>query len=166
MGFVNPEFYNPEFLKGLDSPINSSAFTTPIFDTSKFFEHSQTPSSPAPTPATTPKQEDPEERKRLDAARAEALRLSTARLANSNAQTEKDSGLRMSGGNVTQSGNLTLAYPTVVQETKTTAGSGGSGLGSALGTIAGIGASFIPGLGPGIKAALPAIGGNIGSMFG
>jgi hypothetical protein len=40
-----------------------------------------------------------------------------------------------------------------------------SGLGSAIGTLAGIGASFIPGLGPGIKAAMPAIGGSIGSFF-
>jgi hypothetical protein len=40
------------------------------------------------------------------------------------------------------------------------------GFGGALGTLAGIGASFIPGLGPGIAAAMPSIGGNIGSMFG
>jgi hypothetical protein len=40
------------------------------------------------------------------------------------------------------------------------------GLGGAIGTLAGIGASFIPGLGPGIAAAMPAIGGNIGGMFG
>lgn len=40
------------------------------------------------------------------------------------------------------------------------------GLGGAIGTLAGIGASFIPGIGPGIAAALPAIGGNIGGMFG
>jgi TctA family transporter len=39
------------------------------------------------------------------------------------------------------------------------------GVGGALGTLAGIGASFIPGLGPGIAAAMPAIGGSIGSMF-
>lgn len=39
------------------------------------------------------------------------------------------------------------------------------GLGGSLGTLAGIGASFIPGLGPGIAAAMPAIGGSIGSMF-
>jgi len=43
---------------------------------------------------------------------------------------------------------------------------GKRGLGSTIGTLAGIGASFIPGLGPGIAAAMPAIGGNIGSMFG
>jgi len=39
------------------------------------------------------------------------------------------------------------------------------GFGGPLGTLAGIGASFIPGLGPGIAAAMPAIGGSIGSMF-
>ena len=44
--------------------------------------------------------------------------------------------------------------------------SGRSGLGSAIGTLAGIGASFIPGLGPGIAAAMPAIGANVGSFFG
>lgn len=41
-----------------------------------------------------------------------------------------------------------------------------SGVGSAIGTLAGIGASFIPGLGPGIAAAMPAIGGSVGSFFG
>lgn len=41
-----------------------------------------------------------------------------------------------------------------------------SGIGSAIGTIAGIGASFIPGIGPGIAKALPAIGGSVGGMFG
>lgn len=40
-----------------------------------------------------------------------------------------------------------------------------SGLGSAIGTIAGIGASFIPGIGPGLAKALPAIGGSVGSFF-
>ena len=39
------------------------------------------------------------------------------------------------------------------------------GIGSAIGTLAGIGASFIPGMGPGIAKALPAIGGSIGSFF-
>ena len=43
---------------------------------------------------------------------------------------------------------------------------GGSGIGSAIGTIAGIGASFIPGIGPGIAKALPALGGAAGSFFG
>lgn len=43
---------------------------------------------------------------------------------------------------------------------------GGGGFGGALGTLAGIGASFIPGLGPGIAAAMPSIGGSVGSFFG
>lgn len=43
---------------------------------------------------------------------------------------------------------------------------GSGGFGGALGTLAGIGASFIPGLGPGIAAAMPSIGGSLGSMFG
>jgi TctA family transporter len=43
---------------------------------------------------------------------------------------------------------------------------GKKGVGGALGTIAGIGLSLIPGIGPGLAAALPAIGGATGSMFG
>lgn len=42
---------------------------------------------------------------------------------------------------------------------------GGGGLGSAIGGLAGIAASFIPGLGPGIAAALPAIGSGVGGLF-
>lgn len=58
--------------------------------------------------------------------------------------------------------NLAAVYPhvTTIQQP------GSSGFGGALGTLAGIGASFIPGLGPGIAAAMPAIGGTIGGMFG
>jgi hypothetical protein len=73
------------------------------------------------------------------------------------------SGLAVGGGGgVSQSGDLTIVYPqspTVIPGQK-------SGLGGALGTLAGIGASFIPGLGPGIAAAMPAIGGSIGGAFG
>lgn len=43
---------------------------------------------------------------------------------------------------------------------------GGGGLGGAIGTIAGIGASFIPGVGPAAAAAMPALGGSVGSLFG
>ncbi len=73
---------------------------------------------------------------------------------------------REGGGQVLE--NVGVIYP---QQKGTeyfpgTPGSRGGGLGSAIGTIAGIGASFIPGLGPGIAAAMPAIGGNIGSFFG
>ena len=71
-------------------------------------------------------------------------------------------GFAGGGGGVSQSGDLTIVYPqspTVIPGQK-------SGLGGALGTLAGIGASFIPGLGPGIAAAMPAIGGSIGGAFG
>ena len=63
------------------------------------------------------------------------------------------------GGGVSQSGDLTIVYP---QSPTVIPGGGKSGLGGALGTLAGIGASFIPGLGPGIAAAMPAIGGAFG----
>lgn len=43
---------------------------------------------------------------------------------------------------------------------------GSPGFGGAIGSLVGTAASFIPGLGPGIKAALPSIGGNIGGMIG
>jgi len=43
---------------------------------------------------------------------------------------------------------------------------GQPGLGGPIGTALGIAASFIPGLGPGIAAAMPAIGGTIGGMAG
>lgn len=42
---------------------------------------------------------------------------------------------------------------------------GKKGLGGAIGGLLGIGASFIPGLGPGIAAAMPAIGGGVGGLF-
>lgn len=42
---------------------------------------------------------------------------------------------------------------------------GKKGLGSTIGGLVGIGASFIPGLGPGIAAAMPSIGSGIGSLF-
>jgi len=41
-----------------------------------------------------------------------------------------------------------------------------SGIGGAIGTIAGIGASFIPGVGAGIVPFLPTIGGTVGSGIG
>ena len=72
-------------------------------------------------------------------------------------------GFAGGGGGVSQSGDLTIVYP---QSPTVIPGGGKSGLGGALGTLAGIGASFIPGLGPGIAAAMPAIGGSIGGAFG
>lgn len=59
--------------------------------------------------------------------------------------------------------NLAAVYP---QQTVLPGTPGSPGIGGALGTLAGIGASFIPGLGPGIAAAMPAIGGTIGGLFG
>ena len=74
------------------------------------------------------------------------------------------SGGGMSGGGVHSSGDFTVIYPQQ-QQPYTIPGSKGA-FGGALGTLAGIGASFIPGLGPGIAAAMPAIGGSVGSFFG
>jgi hypothetical protein len=72
------------------------------------------------------------------------------------------SGGGVSGGRVQGHGDLTVVYPDQ-QQPYTIQGS--KGFGGALGTLAGIGASFIPGLGPGIAAAMPAIGGSVGSFF-
>ena len=68
----------------------------------------------------------------------------------------------MSGGGVQSSGDFTVIYP---QQQQPYTIQGSKGFGGALGTLAGIGASFIPGLGPGIAAAMPAIGGSVGSFF-
>ena len=43
---------------------------------------------------------------------------------------------------------------------------GQKGFGSPIGSLLGTAASFIPGVGPGIAAALPSIGGTVGGMFG
>jgi hypothetical protein len=43
---------------------------------------------------------------------------------------------------------------------------GKRGIGGTIGGLVGTAASFIPGIGPGIAAALPAIGGGVGSFFG
>lgn len=60
----------------------------------------------------------------------------------------------------------TIFMPGPTQTTKQSATSGGGGIGSALGTIAGIGVSMIPGVGPAAAAAAPALGGQLGSLFG
>lgn len=72
-------------------------------------------------------------------------------------------GSGFTGGGVEQKGDLTFVYP---QQHAPYTIQGKPGFGGTLGTLAGIGASFIPGIGPGIAAALPAIGGGVGSMFG
>ena len=43
---------------------------------------------------------------------------------------------------------------------------GQKGFGGPIGSLLGTAASFIPGVGPGIAAALPSIGGTVGGMFG
>ena len=58
----------------------------------------------------------------------------------------------------------TMYVPAAKQTTKQSGGS--SGIGGALGTLAGIGASFIPGVGAAAAAAMPAAGGALGSLFG
>jgi hypothetical protein len=70
--------------------------------------------------------------------------------------------IRGSGGQILE--NLGTLYPQQ-HSPMFIPGETSQGVGGALGTLAGIGASFIPGLGPGIAAAMPAIGGSIGSMF-
>jgi len=60
--------------------------------------------------------------------------------------------------------NLTLVTRGPKKITQTAGTSGG--LGSAIGTIAGIGASFIPGVGPAVGALLPKVGGTVGGLFG
>lgn len=49
---------------------------------------------------------------------------------------------------------------------KTTGGSSGGGLGSAIGDIAGTALSFIPGVGPVARALLPKVGSTVGGLFG
>jgi hypothetical protein len=83
-------------------------------------------------------------------------------------------GIQTGGGKESSSGNigklasdLSIYTPSAPYQPFTVQGTPGkSGIGGALGTLAGIGASFIPGIGPGIAAALPAIGGSVGGMFG
>ena len=65
---------------------------------------------------------------------------------------------------VTQGRGYTMYIPTPTQ--KSTQSGGSRGIGGAIGTIAGIGASFIPGVGAAAAAAMPAAGGALGSLFG
>jgi hypothetical protein len=82
-------------------------------------------------------------------------------------------GIQTGGGKESSSGNigklasdLSIYTPSAPYQPFTVQGTPGkSGIGGALGTLVGIGASFIPGIGPGIAAALPAIGGSIGGSF-
>lgn len=65
---------------------------------------------------------------------------------------------------VAQGRGYTMYMPGPTQ--KTTQSGGSRGIGGALGTLAGIGASFIPGVGAAAAAAMPAAGGALGSLFG
>ena len=69
------------------------------------------------------------------------------------------------GGQVLE--NLGVVYPQQISPMVIPGVEGKKGgLGSAIGGLVGIGASFIPGMGPGIAAALPAIGSGVGGLFG
>jgi hypothetical protein len=63
-----------------------------------------------------------------------------------------------------QGRGYTMFLPTPTQ--KTTQSGGSRGIGGALGTLAGIGVSMIPGVGPAAAAAAPALGGTLGGFFG
>ena len=63
-----------------------------------------------------------------------------------------------------QGRGYTMFMPTPTQ--KTTQSGGSRGIGGALGTIAGIGVSMIPGVGAAAAAAAPALGGTLGGFFG
>lgn len=85
-------------------------------------------------------------------------------------QREREDGARFgssmggSAGQVLE--NLGYIYAPQHAPTFAPGVEGKKGIGGALGTMAGIGLSFIPGIGPGLAAALPSIGGAAGSMFG
>jgi len=63
-----------------------------------------------------------------------------------------------------QGRGYTMYMPSPKQ--KTTQSGGSRGIGGALGTLAGIGVSMIPGVGAAAAAAAPALGGTLGGFFG
>lgn len=65
---------------------------------------------------------------------------------------------------VSQGRGYTMYMPSPTQ--KTTQSGGSRGIGGALGTLAGIGVSMIPGVGAAAAAAAPALGGTLGGFFG
>ena len=73
-------------------------------------------------------------------------------------------GYGSNAATVARGRGYTMYMPGQTQKTTQTGGS--SGIGGALGTLAGIGASFIPGVGAAAAAAMPAAGGALGSLFG
>ena len=79
--------------------------------------------------------------------------------------TDRDyRGYGSNAAQVARGRGYTMYMPGATQ--KTTQSGGSRGIGSAIGTIAGIGASFIPGVGAAAAAAMPAAGGALGSLFG
>lgn len=73
-------------------------------------------------------------------------------------------GYGSNAATATRGRGYTMYMPGATQ--KSTQSGGSRGIGSAIGTIAGIGASFIPGVGAAAAAAMPAAGGALGSLFG
>lgn len=73
-------------------------------------------------------------------------------------------GYASNAGTAARGRGYTMYIPGATQ--KTTQSGGSRGIGGAIGTIAGIGASFIPGVGAAAAAAMPAAGGALGSLFG
>jgi hypothetical protein len=65
---------------------------------------------------------------------------------------------------VSQGRGYTMYLPGPTE--KTTQSGGSRGIGGAIGTLAGIGVSLIPGVGPAAAAAAPALGGTLGGFFG
>lgn len=64
----------------------------------------------------------------------------------------------------TRGRGYTMYMPGPTQKSTQTGGS--RGIGGALGTLAGIGVSMIPGVGAAAAAAAPALGGTLGGFFG
>lgn len=70
------------------------------------------------------------------------------------------------GGEIAAQGRgYTVYQPGPTQKTETRSRQS-SGLGEAIGTLAGVGLSFVPGVGPTAAAAAPKVLGKIGSFFG
>lgn len=70
------------------------------------------------------------------------------------------------GGEIAAQGRgYTVYQPGPTQKTETRSRQS-SGLGQTIGTLAGVGLSFVPGIGPTAAAAAPKVLGTIGSFFG
>lgn len=85
---------------------------------------------------------------------------------NSRGRQRRSRGSSASGGEVVAQGRgYTVYQPAATQKTETRSRQS-SGIGSTLGTLAGIGVSMIPGVGPAAAAAAPMIGRTVGGFFG